>query len=110
MRIGQLDRLVQFERAVLSDDGLRSKEVFGPHGDKVWAFRRDVSDGERAVAGWVEATVVSRFVVYSTAFTRGLTPKDRLICGGLTYDILGIKEVGRMAYLEITGKARTDVG
>ena len=107
MRAGQLDRRVQMLRASLVDDGLQSVEVWANHGLPIWANRKDVSDAERAAAGWAEATVVSRFTLRSSEFTRGLTAKDRLTCGGLTFDIQGIREIGRSA-LEITAIARAD--
>jgi len=47
-------------------------------------------------------------VRYST-FTAGLTPADRLVYGGTTYDISGIKELeGRKRIFEITAAARAD--
>lgn len=107
MRAGKLDRSAQFQRATLVDDGLQSVETWANHGYPEPVARGDVSDAERAAAGWIEATVVSRFTVRSSDFTRDLTPKDRLICDGLSFDIQGIKEVSR-AELEITATARAD--
>lgn len=108
MRAGLLDRRIQFMRAVEEDNGLEVKQVFESHGARIWGSRKDVSDGERAVAGWIEATLASRFVIRSTGFTRGITAKDRLVCDGQSYDITGIKEIGRRLWLEITGIARAD--
>lgn len=106
---GRLDRRVQFQRATLTDNGLEREEVFADHGQPVWAERRDLSDAERSRAGEVSAVLMSRFVVRSSPFARALTPKDRLRCDGVTYDILGIKEgAGRRHYLEITAAARAD--
>lgn len=107
MRSGSLDRSVQFQRASLVNDGLQLVEAWADHGFPEPAARKDVSDAERAQVGWIEATVVSRFTVRASEFTRGITAKDRLTCGGLTFDIQGIKEVGR-SELEITATARAD--
>ncbi|MFE3839416.1 phage head closure protein [Pseudogemmobacter sonorensis] len=107
MKSGDFNRRIRFQRASLVDDGLQSVEIWVDHGTPKWAARKDVSDAERAAAGWIEATVVSRFTVRSSEFTRGLTAKDRLTCSGLTFDIQGIKEVGRSG-LEITATARAD--
>jgi head-tail adaptor len=104
----RLDRRVQFLRAALVDNGLEQVETFAPHGVAVWASRKDVSDGEKARAGEVQAVLMSRFVIRSSAFSRGLTPKDRLTSEGRAWDISGIKEVGRRDYLEITATARAD--
>lgn len=102
-----LDRLLQFERVTLTDDGFGMAEVWAAHGAPVAASRQDVSDLERAAAGSIEASLLSRFVVRSTAFTRDLTPRDRLTHDGRTWNILGIKEAigGRRRFLEITARA-----
>lgn len=108
MNAGKLDRRLQLRRATLSHDGLQNVETWADLGAAVWGARKDVSDGERAVAGWLEATTVARFVVRSSELTRGLTPKDRIKTEGRDYDILGIKDLGRRTFLEITAIARVD--
>jgi len=118
MKAGNLDRLVQFRRAELVDDdyttALRWDEVTPEndnHGSPIWASKADVSDAERWRAGEVAASITTRFVVRWSAFSRDLTPKDRLVCEGLEYNITGIKEgKGRRQWLEITAAARTDRG
>lgn len=106
---GDLDRRIQFRRATLQDGPLGRKEVFADHGTPVWASKRDVSDGERVRAAEVQAQITTRFVVRWSSFSAALTPKDRLVCGGLEYDISGIKEIGkRRTYLEITAATRVD--
>lgn len=110
MAAGNLDRLVQFHRYSETDDGYGPDEKWAEHGSPIWASKKDVSDGERMAAGWIEATVVSRFLVRWSAFTAALTPKDRLVCGGLAYEIIGIKEGdGRRRWLEITATGRNDL-
>lgn len=104
MRAGDLDRRVQFRRAALVDDGFEQVQQWADLGAPVWAGRRDVSDGERAAAGWVEATLVSRFTVRAFALTKSVTPADRLVESGREFQILGIKQLGREG-LEITAMA-----
>lgn len=106
-----LDRKVQFQRQTFVDDGFSQVEVWADHGPRISAGRQDVSDGEKAVSGWIEAALVTRFTVRFSSFSRDLTPKDRLKSEGRTYDIQGIKEQAktRRAFLEITAIARTDV-
>lgn len=106
-----LDRKAQFQRFTLIDDGYQTIEVWADHGSPVSAARHDVNDSEKAAAGWIEATMVSRFLVRSSTFTRDISPLDRLRHGGRIWDIQGIKEApkGRHAFLEITARARTDV-
>ena len=108
MSAGKLDRRIQFRRRTLTDNGLEMVEAWADHGAPVWASRHDVSDGERAAAGWIEATSVARFVVRSSSFTRDLTVKDCLTTEGRAYDIQGIKDIGRRDRLEITAIARVD--
>ena len=109
MTAGNLDRRIQFQRGYEADDGYGVKTTFSDHGAMQWASKRDVSDGERAAAGWIEATVVSRFVLRWSTFTADIDPRDRLTCEGLAYEIIGRKEAeGRHRWVEITAKALTD--
>ena len=103
------DRRVQFERYTATDDGFGVVETWAAHGSPVPAERRDVSDAERMRANEVQAHITSRFRVRSSAFTRDLSPKDRLTCEGLVYDISGIKQLDRRRTLEITAAARADL-
>lgn len=108
MQAGPLDRRIQFRRAGIGDDGLSASEAWADYGSPVWASKADISDGERWRAGEVAAHVTTRFQVRWSLFTAGITPKDRLVCEGRTYDITGIKEIGRRERIEITTAARTD--
>ena len=103
------DRRVQFRRAALSQGPLGQVETWFNHGPAMPAEKRDVSDAERMRAGEIQAHITTRFRVRWSAFSAGLTPKDRLICEGLVYDISGIKELGRRRTLEITAAARADL-
>ena len=105
----RLDRIVQFRRAALIDDGVGLVEVFANHGDPYPAARRDLSDGERWRAGEVQAHVTTRFVLRWSPFTAAITPKDRLLCEGREYEVTGIKEgEGRRQWLEMNCAVRTD--
>lgn len=109
MNAGTLDRLVQFQRATLTDDGFGMVESFVNHGAAVWAKKTDLSDGERLRASEVSASITTRFLVRWSSFTAVLTPKDRLVCEGRDYNIFGIKEgTGRRKWLEVTAAARVD--
>ncbi len=108
MMAGSLDRRVQFRRSSLTDNGLAKTEVFANHGSPVWAAKRDVSDAERLRAAEVQAHLTARFIVRWSPFTAGLTPKDRLVCEGVEFDITGIKEMGTRNDLEISAAARVD--
>lgn len=108
MRAGKLNRIVQVQRATVTRGALGSVETWADHGDPFRAEKMDLSDAERWRAGEVAAHVTARFRVRWWTFTAGITPKDRLVCEGVTYEITGIKEVERRRELEITVAARTD--
>ncbi len=106
---GHLDRRVQFRRRSVVNDTLSHTEVWADLGCQVWASKADVSDGERMRAAQAQATITTRFRVRWSSFTVTITPKDRLVCAGVEYDITGIKEVGaRHEFLEITAATRAD--
>lgn len=108
--VGKLDRLAQFRRAKLIDDGLGMVKVWENHGTPVHAGRQDISDAEKIAAGAVIATVIARFTVRHSSFTIGLTAADRLHCDGADWGIIGIKEVPqpRRRWLEITATRLTN--
>ena len=108
MNAGKLDRRISFERFTLVDDGFTKVEEFAAHGSPVWASKVDVSDGEKMRSDGVAAMLTSRFVIRSSEFSRGITPKDRITYKGETFAIFGIKENGRNKMLEITAGARVD--
>lgn len=108
MDAGKLDRRVQFRRFALADDGFTSVEAWANHGLPVRASKREASDRERMAAMEVSATITARFHVRYSAFSAGITPKDRLTCEGREYNITGIKELGRRVGFEITASARAD--
>ena len=103
------DRRVQFERYTATDDGFGQVQDWTAHGSPVPAERRDVSDGEKARAGEVQATLMTRFIVRWSPFSADITPKDRLTTEGRAFNIVGAKESGgRRRYIELTCVARND--
>ncbi|MCJ8139511.1 head-tail adaptor protein [Falsirhodobacter halotolerans] len=111
MRAGALDRRIQILRSDRVDDGYAEVETdWAPVGYPLWASRTDVSDGEKMQSQTKLSERMARFVVRSTSFTRTIASTDRLICEGLTFYILGVKELDRRASLEITASARSDRG
>ena len=109
MEAGKLDRWLVVERYTATTDPGSGEEV------KTWstfatlrASKRDVSDSERVASAEVAAEISARFQVrWSTSWST-INPKDRLTCEGRTYDIVGVKELGRREGLEISAKARAD--
>ncbi len=106
--IGELDRLAQFQRATRSDDGFSQVEAFADLGPAVYVRREDISDGERWRAHEVGAHVTTRFTVRRSNHLADLSPKDRLVCDSLVFEIFGVKKSKRTGYVEITAGARVD--
>lgn len=105
----RFDWRVQFLRATEVDDGFSSVEQFVPYGDPVWAEKRDVSDSERIRSAEVAAQISSRFTVQWSGPTSTITAKDRILCDGLEFNIVGVRETGgRRRFLEISANARAD--
>lgn len=101
--IGELDRrIVITAPGGLIDDGLSL--VPGPEATiaEVWARRRDISDGERLRGNIESSKIVSRFVI---RWHPGIPRTGAILCDGLRFEIVGIKEIGRRAWLEITASA-----
>lgn len=74
----------------------------------VWASVVPVSDGERMRAGETLGSKQSRFTIRYSSTVANVDPKDRIVFDGKTYDVNGVKEVGRREYLEITATARAE--
>jgi head-tail adaptor len=109
MQPGRLDRLVQFRRATVGSDAFGATQTWADHGTPLYAQKSDLRDGERWRAGEVQAHVTTRFTVRRSPFTAALTPKDRLTCEGVEFEIVGIKEgAGRRQWVEITCARRND--
>jgi SPP1 family predicted phage head-tail adaptor len=74
------------------------------------AQRKDVSDGEKYAAGAIGSSLRSRFIIRSTVDSRTVTPVDRLVHDGFTWNILGVKQSdqARDRFIEITAERRAE--
>lgn len=109
---GKLDRRIQFQRFGLVDDGFSEVEVWADHGQPVWA-RRKYNTANGAAAVRVEQDQVvevadTKFEVRASAFARGITVNDRLVCDGEEFQITGVQPIGR-ALIEFKARARLGV-
>lgn len=104
MRAGDLDRRVTLQRAGQGDDGLQTTTLNWADLSTVWASRQDISDGERGRADGTLADATTRFRIRWSETVSDLSPKDRLTTEGQTFDIVGVKQLGRRYGLEITAK------
>lgn len=108
MQPGDMDRRIVIRRATRTADVFNEPvETWSDH-LRVWAAKKDISDRERLQAAEIGATITTRFTVRWSEAASRVTPKDRIALDGRSYDIHGIKEVGRRRFLEITASARAE--
>ena len=74
----------------------------------VWAMATPISDAERARANEIFALASYRFQIRFSAAVADLDVRDRVVWDNRTWDIVGVKAVGRNDRLEITGAARAE--
>lgn len=105
---GKYDRRIVLQRATTAEDAAGQPiETFSLL-KEVWAKHRAISDGERLQGGGVMSSVNARFLIRWSEAIRDLDTRDRVIYDGRTYDIAGVKEIGRKKEFEITAAARTE--
>jgi len=74
----------------------------------VWASVQYASDGEKARAGQVGAVVSVRFQIRYSPTVAEVDAKDRVAYEGKSFNIAGVKELGRREGLEISAMATAD--
>lgn len=108
MRAGELDRRIDIQQAVISKNALNESVPSWLSLGKVWAKKTDVSDGERMRSAETAAQITTRFLIRWSIAMSEVTPKDRVVFDGKTYDIFFVKEIGRREGIEISAAARAD--
>jgi SPP1 family predicted phage head-tail adaptor len=109
MRSEKLDRRITLQRYSRSFDADNQPiEVWTPDASPVWASVEYASDGEKARAGEVAATVSVRFQIRWSTAVSTVNPKDRVAYDGKIWDVIGVKELGRREGLEISAAAAAD--
>lgn len=108
MEPGKLDRRILLQRYGISYNA--DNEPIEGFTDlaTVWASVQYASDGEKARAGAVAATVSVRFQIRWSTAVSTVNPKDRVAYDGKVFDIVGVKELGRREGLEISAAAPAD--
>lgn len=107
---GTLDRRVIFQRAVTSRNALNETVAGGwDEVASVMAHRAPVRDAERVAGAGVNREVTDRFTTHWVQRLSILTAADQLVCDGVAYRIVGIKELGRREGLEFSALARPDL-
>ena len=105
---GKMDRRITLQRATVTYDALNNPVQTWATLATVWASKEDISDSERVAAKEVGAEITTRFQIRYSTDVSDLNPKDRLTYNSDTYQIVGVKEIGRREGLEITSVARID--
>jgi SPP1 family predicted phage head-tail adaptor len=105
MQAGKLDRQITIERASVVLDGFGGEVRTWEPIATAWAAVMPISDGERWRAGEVAAHVTHRFQV---RWGIGVEVADRVLYDGRTFEISGVKEIGRREGQEITAAARAE--
>jgi SPP1 family predicted phage head-tail adaptor len=108
MESGKLDRRIVIERAALTANAFgEGVPTWAPLAE-VWAHKQDVSDKERQQSAEVSAEITTRFRIRWSPDVATLNPKDRIVFDGRTFEIWGVKEIGRREGLEISATARAE--
>jgi len=109
MESGKYDRLITIERYTVSKNAMNEDvQTWAPLGPERAAAKIPISDGERFRADEVGSQATDRFRTRWDEFSGTVNTKDRLICEGKTYEIIGTKEIGRRKEVEITAATRSD--
>lgn len=104
IRAGDLDRRVVVQRNGGALDAFGGVAQGWATLLTLWAMFRPISDGERWQSGRIEARAAARFTLRWSAPASGIRETDRIAHDGGVWAILGIKEVGRREFLEITAE------
>lgn len=108
MKAGKLDSRVTILRASFATNSFNEKVATWQPLATVWASADPVSDGERERAGETLGTAKFRFTVRHSTLMASVDPRDRLTFNGRTFDINGVKPLGRREGYEITATARAE--
>lgn len=101
MKPGRLDREIVIESATLSANSIGEMVETWATFASVWAQVAPLSAGERFRS---EARHSARVSVFTIRYLDGLLPTMRIKYENLFWRILGIAEVGRRHWLEITAE------
>jgi SPP1 family predicted phage head-tail adaptor len=106
---GKMNRRVTLQRATVTADAFGGEvETWGTLAE-VWVDRRDASAAESYRAQEVGAQITTRFKIRYSATVADLNPRDRLVYGGLAYQITGVRESVRNRWIEVDCVARPDI-
>lgn len=105
---GSLDRRITIERATVSIDAYGAPVASWSSVAVVWANYKPLSDREVWAAAQVSSEATARFTVRYSPVVASISPADRLVMDGRRFGITGVKDLGRLKWLEITASAKDD--
>ena len=108
MHSPKLDRKITLQRATTTTNEYGEEVQTWGTLATVWASKKDVSDGERIAAAAASAEIGTRFQIRWDSSWSDLSPLDRVVYDGRTYNISAVKEIGRREGLEISAAARAE--
>jgi SPP1 family predicted phage head-tail adaptor len=108
MFAGTLDSRITISRATVTTSGLgEATQAWGTLAT-VWTNATPVRDSEKSENGQINAERAYRFQIRWSPVVASVNAKDRVIYDGLTYEIWGVKEIGRREGIEISATSRAD--
>lgn len=105
---GDLDRRITLQAQTTEKTKLNESVEVWSDVREVWSSFEPLSDAEQRRALEVGAAMTARFRIRWAVEVRDLNPKWRVKFEGLTFDIVGVKEIGRRVGWEISAITRTD--
>jgi SPP1 family predicted phage head-tail adaptor len=100
---GKMDRRISIQRLVQTGVSELNEPIFSYQEVRiVWGAKIHKSEDEKFASGQRYAV---RVVTFQTHYMPDLTETDRLVSEGVTYDVKGIRELGRREGLEIAAEA-----
>lgn len=106
LEIGKLDRRIVLQRATTAKDSFgQAIQTFATLAT-VWASFTPVSDAEKERANEIHSELMCRFVIRWALAWADLNTKDQVVFDGRSYNIQGVKEIGRHFGFEITAATR----
>lgn len=100
--IGRLDERITFQQKIVGENESNEDEEEGweniETNPTVWASKDERSGNEAYRADKLTDYLTVEFVC---RYRTDVTPKNRLVCRGVPYNILAIQEIGRRRYMSI---------
>jgi SPP1 family predicted phage head-tail adaptor len=105
MRAGALDRTITIQRKTLTQDETGAPVESWAVYATVCASKKDLRGSERFASQQVMADADTQFRI---RYLSGITPMDRILCEGRTYDVKSVLEFGRREGMDIMAQTRAE--